>query len=209
MNTAEVSASHSRRERLGKLFIGIWATVCVFALASLSVNHMFPMPAPKLHAVDALARELGSLRRTDKPLTVHVIAADCSCTDSLVTHLFDTGAATQREELILYVGVDPERAQLARAAGYRFLEIQHSDLVSMGLEAAPVLAIFSDQGDARYLGGYYDHPAAVFPKDTWVESELMTGVDPEPLPIYGCAVSSRLRGMLDPLGIVYGSNADG
>ncbi len=209
MNTGEDQTAHSRRERFGKIFIGVWATLCVFGLASLSVNHMFPMPAPQLQTVDALAGELVGLRSSNKALTVHVIAADCSCTNSLVSHLFTTGAAERREEIILYVGADPERARMAREAGYRFLEIQHSDLVAMGLEAAPVLAIFSDAGDTRYLGGYYDHPAAVFPKDLWVESELLAGVTPEPLPIYGCAVSSRLRGMLDPLGIVYGSVSDG
>jgi hypothetical protein len=55
----------------------------------------------------------------------------------------------------------------------------------------------------RYAGGYFNHPAALFPQDAGIHAELAQGATPKPLPVYGCAVSASLQKKVDPLGIVY------
>ena len=73
------------------------------------------------------------------------------------------------------------------------------------LEAAPVLAAFDATGRLRYVGGYYAHPSTVSPLDEKIYAQLATAASPEPLPVFGCAVSARLQKSVDPLGIVYSS----
>ena len=193
-----------RRERLGQLAVGLWAAACVFALATLSVNHVLSMPEPEEDAIASLEASLRALRRHgERAFVVHVIAADCSCTERLFAHLLAAGAESDAEELILFVGSDSARAAAAEGAGYRFRTLGRDTLERMGLEAAPVLAVLDAGGTLRYLGGYFDHPAAVTPLDRVVRNRLSEGLRPAPLPIYGCAVSTRLRESLDPLGLVY------
>jgi hypothetical protein len=72
------------------------------------------------------------------------------------------------------------------------------------VQAAPLLAVLSDAGQIRYLGGYTDRKQGPLIRDR----EIMDGVrdrkqTPE-LPLFGCAVSQSLRKIIDPLGIKYG-----
>lgn len=68
-----------------------------------------------------------------------------------------------------------------------------------------MLADFAADGRVRYLGGYYDHPSASNPLDLRLREALDRGERVAPLPIYGCAVSPRLREAFDPLGLLYES----
>ena len=106
------------------------------------------------------------------------------------------------EEVILFVGEDAKKKVLAERAGFQFAAISASELVlKFGLEAAPVLIVVDSTGQLLYVGGYYDHPAAITPLDERIHAQLAKREGVEPLPVFGCAVSARLQKSLDPLGL--------
>lgn len=202
----ELQSGPALKQHLVGLSLLGWFVLSALMLGSLAIGHVVSMPEPEGDRLTSLLRELRELRqRQGRDLVVHVIAADCSCTESLFRHLVGHGAAAGADELILFVGQDPAKAETARAAGYRFVSISQEALTAMGLESAPVLAVFDPGDRIRYLGGYYDHPAAANPLDQRLRSALARSETVAPLPIYGCAVSPRLQQAFDPYGLIYQS----
>ncbi len=137
-------------------------------------------------------------------LLVHVIYANCSCTERLFKHLVERRAMRGVDETILFVGDDAAKKARARGAGYRFATVTPAELATrFGLEVAPVMFAFTREGKLAYAGGYFDRPAAVVALDERIVAEVQQGTPTDPLPVYGCAVSPELQKSVDPLGIVY------
>jgi hypothetical protein len=193
----------ARKSWIGRALLGGWVVITLVGLAALSVKHMASLPEPGDEAL--LVRALLKLRRSsNENFLVHVIDAECSCAKALFTHLVARGPFPGDEELILFVGSDRDKQEAARQSGYKFTAISAQELVSgFGLEAAPILVIFDSAGTLRYAGGYYAHPATITPLDEKIYKQLVAGVKVEPLPVFGCAVSPRIKKSLDPWRFVY------
>ena len=197
------TSSPEKNGWLGKSLIAGWVVIALIGLASLSVSHMAAMPEPDDEA--RLTRAMLTLRLDPtRNFFVHVIYADCSCTQRLFAHLVARGPFPGAEEIVLFVGEDPAKRREAVRAGFRFTNVSSADLAArFGLEAAPVLMVFNVSGRLDYVGGYFNHPAALFPLDETIYAQLQKGATPASLPVFGCAVSPRLQKSVDPLGIVY------
>jgi hypothetical protein len=193
-----------RNARLGAVALGVWFVITMLGIASLGLSHVVPMPRPDEASARLAAAMLALRRGGTERFVVHVLSAGCSCTDRLFAHLVTRQPLAGAEEVVLFVGDDlPKRAAAARA-GLAFVTLTAADVTDRyGLEAAPVLLAFDARGSLRYAGGYYDHPAAVWPRDERVHARIASGETPESLPVFGCAVSPRLQASLDPLGLVY------
>src|ERR1700735_3874234 len=106
----------------GKWLIAGWIAVALIGLASLSLSHMASMPKPDDEA--RLTRAMLTLRQdATRRFFVHVIYANCSCTQRLFAHLVERGRFAGVEELILFVGEDTQRRGSAERAGFRFMNI--------------------------------------------------------------------------------------
>lgn len=188
------------RDRLGKAALAAWGPVALTVTAFLMVSHVVTLPRPADE--DRFREGLRSLRRDPaRPFLVHVIGARCSCTDGLFAHLLERGAHRGAEELILYVGEDAARRAAATGRGYRFVEVDAAALTErLGVAAAPMFTVL-DGEDLGYVGGYYELPATVNPRDGALYASVLDGERPEPLPLYGCAVDPELEAALDPLGL--------
>ena len=191
--------SLSTKNWLVKSVIALWGVVMLVGLAALSIKHMASLPGPEDDAL--LSRAMLKLRRTTRTtFLVHVIYSECSCARALFTHLVTRGPFPGNEEMILFVGADPDKQKLAKHSGFEFATISAPELVSrFGLEAAPVFIVFDSSGRLRYAGGYYADPATVAPLDERIHAEIEGGTDVAPFPVFGCAVSPRLQKSLDPL----------
>ena len=189
----------TKKELIGRFLLVGWIIVMLFGLAALSVKHIASLPEPSDEAF--LSQAMLKLRRdSSQSFLVDVIYGECSCARALLAHLIARRPFPGAEEMILFVGADPNKQQLAERAGFAFVSVSAADLVSrFGLEAAPVLIAFDSAGRLRYMGGYYAHPAAIAPLDEKIYLQLIAGASVEPLPIFGCAVSSRLQKSFDPL----------
>ncbi len=194
-----------RSRTIFAVFIALWLFTCSAIIGALSLGHVVALPLPAPSIVDTFKNTLLQYRAAsvNGEFVTHILAADCSCTKSLTEHLLTKGPQPQSDELILYVGFDPELETAAIAAGFRYKQLQSIQLTAMGLESAPVMAVFDEQNNLNYLGGYYDHPAAIRPQDKAIRDSITSRAAIEPLPIFGCATSSRLQEAFDPLGIVY------
>ena len=191
------------KRALGKALLAAWAALTVLAIGSLGVTHTAAMPQPSKG--ERLIQAMLALKQSpNETLVVHVIAAGCSCTDRLFAHLMERRPLAGAREVVVFAGEDPAKQSAAARAGFAFTGISPEELAArFGLEAAPVLFVFDPAGRLRYAGGYYSHPATIFPQDEKIHAQLLQGVTPEPLPVFGCAVSPRLQKAVDPLGIVY------
>ena len=193
------------KELLGKVLLAGWIVLSLVGLSSLSLSHMAAMPKPD----DGSRLERAMLALPRKPgqnLFVHVIYAGCSCTERLFAHLLQRGPFPGTDEVVLFIGEDAEKQRSARRAGFEFISMSPAALADrFGLEAAPILAAFDTADRLRYVGGYYNHPAALLPLDQRILRQVIDGASPPVLPVFGCAVTERLQGSVDPLGIVYRS----
>jgi hypothetical protein len=196
-------ASEARRPWLGYALLAAWALAGVIGMGSLAVSHTVALPAPTEEAKLAAAA-LDLRPAPGKPFLLHVIFGGCSCTRRLFAHLLKRGPLPGTQEAILFVGEDAEKRKAAEARGFRFTTTTAEALAArFGLEEAPVLLVFDPQGTLRYVGGYFDNPAAVTARDERVYGQVGKGEVAAPLPVYGCAVSRKLQKAVDPLGIVY------
>lgn len=202
MNKEETPPAPLKPKVSQKLALGVlaaWLSVSTVTLALLSLNHGIAFPSPEPDRLSRISKSLYELAPKTDRLIVHVLASDCSCTASLTRHLLQHGA--DGNELIVYVGDDPKFQNSAEKAGYNFIPVSNQQLTDLGLESAPVLAVFSERGELDYLGGYYDHPSASRPLNLSLLAEINAGDLPNPLPIFGCATSARLKSVFDPLGL--------
>jgi hypothetical protein len=202
-STMAVAKAVARKEWIGRSMLAGWIVVTLVGLAALSLEHMASLPKPDDEAL--LSGAMLLLRQnSSKNFLVHVIYAECSCSRALFAHLVARRPFPGAEEAVLFVGADPKKQESAKRAGFTFTTVSAQELASrFGLEAAPVMIVFDSTGRLRYAGGYYAHPAAIAPLDEKIYARLETGAEVEPLPVFGCAVSSRLRKSLNPLGVAY------
>jgi hypothetical protein len=177
--------------------------IAVLALGSLGISHTAAMPAPEDE--QRLGRAAATLvGGTSGPTYLHIIDPACSCTARLLEQLVARGAFAEVREIIVFTGDDSRVRVQAEREGFTYLPMTRDALgARLGLEVAPVLIALDADGALRYLGGYFDKPAALHSLDSGIHAGLVAGTAVESLPVYGCAVSDRLRQRLDPLGVVY------
>jgi hypothetical protein len=184
------------RVAFGWSFLAVWGAGTTVALGSLMVSHTVALPEPT--SVDRFAaaarREIGQ-----RDGLLHVIPADCSCTDALVDHLVARGAG--EGEVVAFVGPRRPRRMGLESAGYRVVAVAPEEVERrVGVVAGPVwLALRQDE--VAYAGGYYGRPAAVEPLLVPTLADVEAGRPVRGLPIFGCAVDAGLKRQLDPLGL--------
>ncbi len=182
--------------------LAAWAAVVILALASLGVSHTAAMPGPSADV--RFAQAARALVGGRGPTYVHVIDPACSCTAGLLAHLEARRAFAGVTEWVIYLGEDAALQRRLETAGFRFAGSTRETIgETLGLEVAPVLVAITAVDSLAYLGGYFDRPAAVEARDAQIHAALQAARRAEPLPVFGCAVSDRLRAQVDPLGIVY------
>jgi hypothetical protein len=193
--------------RAARVALWLWAPSCLVLVACLMVAHWVTLPVPESHD-PRLAKGLDGLHRGPGWLAVHVLYAECPCSQKLVRHLLDRGALPDVEETILLVGDDGSLAADAPARGYAVEVVTQVELARrFGVESAPLLAVVDPRGTVRYVGGYTPRKQGADVHDVEIVAALRRGDGAAELPLFGCAVSRELQAMLDPLNLKYARNA--
>ncbi|MDF3067411.1 MAG: hypothetical protein K0R38_3012 [Polyangiaceae bacterium] len=165
--------------------------------AGLLAKHVVALPAPNNES--HLAQSLGELRRAGSSgwLAVHVLYAECRCSQRIVAHLTSTERPRRWQEVVLWVGdADPDPG-LYRAFDVR--RLSHEQLGRFGVESAPLLVALDPEGRAVYVGGYTDRKQGPDIRDLYVLAEAEQRNALSALPVFGCAVSERLKRALAAL----------
>ena len=184
--------------RIGIAGLAVWFASMLAVGAGLLSRHLVALPTPTVNA--KLAASMGQLRRAETRgawLAVHVLYSECNCSERVVKHLLSTPRPADWVEVVLWVGShDPDPA-LARRFDLR--RVAASDLARMGIEATPMLIAVDPDGRVRYAGGYTDRKQGPVIDDARIlDASRRPGLIAS-LPVFGCAVSDRLRSELSLL----------
>jgi len=162
--------------------------------ASLLAKHLVALPAPS--ADPSLAASLSTLRSPGSArrwASVHVLYAACRCSQNIVKHLIATTRPAGWDEVVLWVG--PGEPDPALNQHFRIERLTSAELARFGIQAAPLLAVLDPTNHLRYVGGYSARKQGPQIDDLRIFSEAQTASLPG-LPLFGCAVSERLRQQL-------------
>lgn len=165
--------------------------------AGLLAKHVVALPAPSKDA--HLSRSLVELRRagTSGWLAVHVLYAECRCSQRIVAHLTSTPRPRGWAEVVLWVGEAAPDPALARAFDVR--RTTPEQLARWGVESAPLLVALDPADRAVYVGGYTDRKQGPDIRDLQILADAERETPMSALPIFGCAVSQRLKSALAAL----------
>jgi hypothetical protein len=189
---------------LARAVIAAWIPAVVVVCAYLLGAHLLTLPAPP-PTDPRLARSLAALRVGDargRWVVLHFLYDSCRCSNLVLEHLVARRASPDALERVVLIDGTPAAAARLRAAGYAAEAATRDGLVArFGFEAAPVMVV-ADPGDrVRYLGGYSERKQAPVLHDVEILRRARAGAVVRALPLFGCAVSARLQGAVDPLGL--------
>ncbi|HSY20736.1 MAG TPA: hypothetical protein VK841_01395 [Polyangiaceae bacterium] len=195
-------ASAKTTGRAGGVALCVWFALMVLLGAGLLARHAVAFSAPSASA--KLAASLNALRPAPAQggwFAVHALYADCRCSQRVQEHLLAGGRPPDWTEVVLWVGAPaggPEPTpELERRFDVR--RITPQDLAALGIESAPMLIALDPQGRIRYAGGYTERKQGPVIDDTRILAEVRLDAAPPSLPLFGCAVSDRLRRQLSLL----------
>ena len=129
---------------------------------------------------------------------------DCPCSRRVLRRVLERNPVDGAAERIVLVGHDiqPDKAAIDR--GFDVDTVTPVELkAKYGVESAPLLLVADSVGRILYSGGYTDRKQGYEVKDQRVIEGLVAGEQVESLPVYGCAVSSELQALVDPLRLKY------
>jgi hypothetical protein len=180
---------------LGKSLLLVWFGGMVLVGAGLLARHLVALPAPTPTQYDRLSRGLTALRgATDGRWSAfHVLAEECRCSAQVVEHLLTTPRPEGWVERVLWIGNAPPRELTQR---FDVHTARPADLARLGIESAPLLIAMTPEGSVRYAGGYTDSKQGPVNHDLEILAAVRAQAAPSPLPLFGCAVSDRLKALL-------------
>jgi hypothetical protein len=184
--------------------LGSWAVLMVLIGASLMVNHWVPLPRPTAEQIERKASHVSFQvgEAEQRWAVVHFLYAQCPCSRRVLDHLLEQSPSEDASERIVLIGDAVELTEKAEARGYKVDCVAPEELLAKyGVEAAPLLMIVGPDGRDRYIGGYTSRKQLLDIQDRMILDSLMSGQEVEPLPLFGCAVSGRLKSLVDPLGL--------
>lgn len=200
----EATSGRTRAVRVGaRLLLGAWAALAFVVGASLMAAHAYTLPKPAV-ADDAFVGAIDSLRERDETgwVAVHVLYAECRCSQRIFDHLLASTRPPGVKEKVLLVGEAEDFAARARARGIAVVSVTPRELAEhYRIESAPLLLVVDPDGAVRYAGGYTERKQGPEIEDIALIERVLREETTTPLPLFGCAVSERLRAILDPLGI--------
>ena len=181
--------------------LACWVVAMLLLGAYTTGAHSAALPNPGARD-QALQNGVLALRVDPaRPLVVHALYAACKCSQGIVERLLRRGRDSRFDELVLLVGKLPEQEPVLLARGFRVQRVAARDLgARFHIEAAPMLVVTDARGVVRYAGGYSKlkgGPSA----DQEILDRAAAGGESRRLPILGCAVSERLKALIDPLGL--------
>jgi hypothetical protein len=181
----------------------LWFVLMVAVGGTLLGRHLLALPRPANNP--ALALAMSSLRGADgvgRWMNVHVLYAECLCSQQIADHLLAGNRPADVAERVLLIGHDPKLEERFATAGLRLTNVSEDEAATrFGVVAAPTFVVVAPDGTVRYVGGYTERKQGPDPRDLAILARARMGEDVAPLPIFGCAVSARLRSSLNPLGL--------
>lgn len=177
--------------------VAAWFAAMVVIGASLLAKHVVALPVPTKSA--ALSQSLAGLRppATHDWLAVHVMYAECRCSQRIVEHLVSSARPGGWREVVLWVGKAEPSPELVKRFDVKRLTA--SELARLGIDAAPLLVALDPNDSVRYVGGYTERKQGPAIEDLRLLADARRTSMTSSLPVFGCAVSEQLKRALSVL----------
>ncbi len=201
----------------GKIALPIWGIGMVLTISCLMVGHWVNLPQPSvgdsmpvsLIAANVAADDSndrgddsGRNGETQSLTAFHFLYGSCPCSRRVLRHLVDRHPIDGVDERIVLIDEDPEMEARAIEMGYQTDVVTPEQLQNKyGVESAPLMVVADQSGAIVYSGGYTSRKQGFNIQDVELIRSAMNDEDQQCLPVYGCAVSQRLKNIVDPLGL--------
>lgn len=180
----------------------VWAIGLMAATGYLMSAHWIVLPSPAIgqHVEMSSSDE-------DRWHVLHVLYLDCPCSRRIAVHLEKRQAKPECDENVILVAdnhpISPIASRLT-SMGFQVETCTRQQLLQKhGIESSPLLLVTDASETVVYSGGYTDIKQGPVIRDQEIIDDLIAGNHPTELPVFGCAVSSRLQRQTDPLGWKY------
>ena len=201
-------ASHSRFASLSNLAIPLWVVTLTLVCSSLMVGHWISLPTPAVGSQLERGTHYAHESKADWTLedgrlrVSHFLFADCPCSRKVLDYLVHRPPLAAVDERIVLIAL-PNQPLVEVATGSFAVELESPEtlMAKYGVESAPLMIVDDAQGIIRYAGGYTSRKQGLDYQDQTIVRQLLSGAEVDPLPLYGCAVSQRLKQMVDPFGL--------
>src|SRR5262245_27122353 len=136
-----MSKGRALRGRLVKLALAGWFAVMVTLSAIMLGRHIVPLPRPSADDT-AMAAALSALRRPeDAPrfFAVHVLFAECRCSQRIAEHLLTSTRPHDMSEAVLLVGDNAVLEASLQSRGFSVTRVDPDELgTRYHVKAAPI-----------------------------------------------------------------------
>lgn len=192
--------ARSRLKLVGGALLSVWLFGGIGVGGMLMTGHWAALPTGARHYAGALAAlfPAGGWR------VVHVLGEDCGCSAQVGARLDLSLAARQHVLLVGETAASSHERTALESRGLPVTALTAAELEQrFGLTAAPTLLILNPAGRLNYEGGYTDRKRGAAPATDHILANLQRHIPVAPLPVFGCALTAKLRETLDPLGLKY------
>lgn len=195
-------APRERRLTIRYVPLVLWFLTVAALMGGLAISHWFALPHPDKRDAKLAAGVAELTRGAPGWAAVHVLYTECRCSQRILDHLLASDRPRDVHETVVLVGDDPALAARLAARGYRVVPTPPAELTERyGIEGVPLLIVADPERAIRYVGGYTRRLQGPDISDLSILHDLRSGVATEDLPVFGCAVSQRLKRLADPLAI--------
>jgi hypothetical protein len=178
------------RRHFWSIALGVWFLGLSFVAAGMLARHTVALPGFS----DRGGAPLAALRtRPDQGrwLAIHALYAECGCSLLITDHLLHSERPAGWTEIVLWTGEGAPNPELERH-GFRVQLVSREQLARYGIESVPSLIALDPTDGVRYAGGYTQRAPGLEPEDLRIlEESRLSPV--AALPVFGCAISERLR----------------
>lgn len=195
--------SEKFKSLLSRFALLVWASLLTVTISYLMVGHWVALPSnqPVLvnNQIVRIKTDLASQLHVQ-----HVLSQSCPCSQRIAKHLASRWPIPSVSEQIVVVESPKDTTSMVFPDAYSVKRVSAERLMAdYAIESAPVLLITDSNGKVVYSGGYTARKQGYEIRDYEIIASLLRGEAVEALPVYGCAVSTRLKKVVDPLGLKY------
>jgi hypothetical protein len=182
--------------------LAIWFAGVTVLMSALAFSHWFSLPHPGKRDTRLAAGISELLRDSRGWAAIHVLYTDCQCSQRIIDHLVESDRPAGLHEVVVLVGSNAEMERRLRTKGYAIVAVEPEVLYKrFGIEGAPLFVFVDSEHVVRYIGGYTERQQGPDIRDLFIMRDVRAGVAISDLPLFGCAVSQRLKELADPLAI--------
>lgn len=182
--------------------IVFWGVGMTAVVASLMVGHWVPLPHPQIGTQFPSPHGTPDADQARGLTAYHFLYSECPCSQRVFDHVMNRNAMDGVNERIVLIGDPNQQALDVSGRGFDVECLSPQEVKKKyGVESAPLLIVTNSMNAIVYSGGYTARKQGLHIEDVAIIEAAAASEAHEQFPLYGCAVSKRLKEIVDPIGL--------